>query len=71
MAGACTGMAFAQVPQGFNYQAAVRDVSGKPLADVSLQVRIGILSDTVSNTVMYEELFNPVRESVCPEFCPG
>ena len=51
----------AQVPQGFNYQAIARDGSGNPITGATMQVKIGILSDTIANTMVWEELFNPVR----------
>jgi Head domain of trimeric autotransporter adhesin len=50
-----------QVPQGFNYQAIARDGSGNPIINATMQVKIGILSDTIANTLVWEELFNPVR----------
>lgn len=37
---------FAQVPQGFNYQAVARNSDGTPLASVTLSVKIGILNGT-------------------------
>ncbi len=49
-----------QVPQGFNYQAIARDNKGNPIPSAIMQVRIGILSDTIANTMIWEELFNPV-----------
>ena len=53
--------ALCQIPQGFNYQAIARDGSGNPITGVTMQVKIGILSDTIANTMVWEELFNPVR----------
>jgi len=50
-----------QVPQGFTYQAIARDGSGSPLTGATMQVKIGILSDTIANTMVWEELFNPVK----------
>jgi hypothetical protein len=50
-----------QVPRGFNYQAIARDGSGNPILGASMQVKIGILSDTIANTMVWEELFNPVK----------
>ncbi len=50
-----------QVPQGFNYQAIARDGSGNPITGATMQVKIGILSDTIMNTMVWEELFNPVK----------
>ena len=37
---------FAQVPQGFNYQAVARDGLGSPISNQNLEVKISILSDT-------------------------
>ena len=51
----------AQIPQGFNYQAVVRDDAGLPVASASLQVRLTILSDTLTNVIVWEELHNPVQ----------
>jgi Chaperone of endosialidase len=51
----------AQVPQGFNYQAIARDSKGNPIPGALMQVKIGILSDTIANTMVWEELFNPVQ----------
>ena len=51
----------AQVPQGFNYQAIARDNKGNPIPAAIMQVKIGILSDTIANTMVWEELFNPVN----------
>ncbi len=56
-------LAGAQTPQGFNYQAVARDATGTPVASASLQVRIGLLSDTTLNTVVWEEIHNPVVTS--------
>ena len=50
-----------QVPQGFNYQAIARDGSGNPITGTTMQVKIGILSDTIANTMVWEELFDPVK----------
>ena len=38
-----TGLIKAQVPQGFNYQAIARNVSGDPITDQLLPIRITIL----------------------------
>jgi hypothetical protein len=46
----------AQVPQGFNYQALVLDNSGNPIRNNRLQVKISILSDTLTPVVVWEEL---------------
>lgn len=42
-------------PQGFNYQAIARDGSGNAITARDLKVKIGILSDTVTNNLIWEE----------------
>jgi hypothetical protein len=49
-----------QVPQGFNYQAVARDGAGNPIANTTLQVKIGMLSDTIAPIIIWEELHSPV-----------
>ncbi len=54
----------AQVPQGFNYQALIKDASGNPVVSSSLQVKLGILADTSATpAVLWEELHNPVKSN--------
>jgi hypothetical protein len=53
--------ATAQVPQGFNYQAIARNSSGEPIANTTLQVKIGILSDTITPVIVREELHSTVK----------
>ena len=54
----------AQVPQGFNYQALVKDASGNPIVSSTLQVKLGILADTTASPlVLWEELHNPVKSN--------
>lgn len=43
------------VPQGFNYQAIARNISGSPIANTPVKVRIGILSDTINNVMVWQE----------------
>ncbi|HVN57377.1 MAG TPA: tail fiber domain-containing protein [Bacteroidales bacterium] len=51
---------YAQIPQGFNYQAIARDGSGNPILNYStLQVKLAVMADS-GTTVIWEELFNPV-----------
>lgn len=47
--------AFAQVPQGFNYQAVIRDNNGLPLANKTISLRFSIRNTAVSGTVLYQE----------------
>jgi hypothetical protein len=45
----------AQVPQGFNYQAIARDVTGNPIINTPLPVRITIQSDSLGGTTFWIE----------------
>lgn len=47
--------AFAQVPQGFNYQAIVRDASGNLMASQSITLKLSIHQGSASGTVVYGE----------------
>jgi len=51
--------ALSQVPQGFNYQAIARDISGNPITD-PIDVKILILSDDDPETIVREEQFSSV-----------
>jgi hypothetical protein len=53
-----------QVPQGFNYQALASDVSGNPIKNTDLQVKISILSDTLPVVTVWEELHSVVKTNV-------
>jgi hypothetical protein len=46
----------AQTPQGIIYQAEARDNKGLPIRNQALDVKISILKDSKSGTVVYEEL---------------
>jgi hypothetical protein len=48
----------AQVPQGFNYQAIARDVTGNPITGKSVQARFSIQSSTAY--IYWQEVHNPV-----------
>ena len=50
----------AQIPQGFNYQAIARDVSGNPIINYALPVRVTIQSDSLGGTVFWTELHSAV-----------
>jgi trimeric autotransporter adhesin len=54
---------FAQVPQGFNYQAIARDGSGNILANQALPVKIDIQTSLTGGTLIYEELFASVTSN--------
>lgn len=48
-------MAFAQVPQGINYQAVARDANGAALQGRHILVRLSIRDSTASGTIVYQE----------------
>lgn len=50
----------AQVPQGFNYQAVARDVSGQPLANTSISLRLSIRNLASNGPILYQETHTPV-----------
>jgi hypothetical protein len=52
---------FSQVPQGFNYQAIARDASGNAISGATLQVRFGILSDTLIPVIVWQETHSVVK----------
>lgn len=55
--------ALGQVPQGFNYQAIAFDSEGKPLENKTLQVRLIIKLDSLSNEIIWGEIHDPVITS--------
>lgn len=50
-----TGYSQGTFPQGFNYQAIARNSSGSAIINTDMKVKIGILSDTTLNTIVWEE----------------
>ncbi len=56
--------ALGQIPQGFNYQAVAMTGAGAPIANSTIQVKMGILSDTLTPVVVWEELHNPVKTNL-------
>jgi hypothetical protein len=46
---------YAQVPQGFNFQAVARDASGQLLVEQNLGVKVSILKGSETGTVAYSE----------------
>lgn len=49
---------FSQVPNGIQYQAAVRNSSGQPLASQAVKVRFSIRNNSANGTVIYQETQN-------------
>ena len=50
---------FAQVPQGFTYQAVVRNSSGKLISNAAVGVKISILQGTSTGNEVYSDEFRP------------
>ena len=46
---------YAQVPQGFNYQAVVRNAAGQLMVNRSVGVRISIIQSSETGTVVYQQ----------------
>jgi hypothetical protein len=55
----CVTRLFAQIPQGFSYQAVARDNSGNPKPNTTLNVQFSILQGTPDGTVLYSESHVP------------
>ena len=47
--------AFAQVPQGINYQAVARNASGQVLTNQAVAIRLSVLQSTIAGTIQYQE----------------
>jgi hypothetical protein len=61
------GNAFAQAPEGIVYQAEARDEKGKTLNNENLDVKISILQDSYTGSLVYEE-FHFVSTSITGMF---
>ena len=53
--------ALSQIPQGFNYQAVAHNSAGAPVMNTTLQVKAGILSDTITPVIVWEELHSAIK----------
>ena len=51
----------AQTPQGINYQAVLYNSSGLPVPNATIDVKAGILSDTLTPVIQWEELHSAVK----------
>ncbi|OFY43715.1 MAG: hypothetical protein A2Z69_01670 [Bacteroidetes bacterium RBG_13_44_24] len=58
----------AQVPQGLNYQAVLNNAAGAPVASTTIQVSVGILSDTLTPVIVWEELHSTVKTNASGVF---
>lgn len=59
----CTTL-FAQVPQGFSYQAVALNSSGTAVASAPVRVRLSILESSATGTASYVETHNPTTNNV-------
>jgi hypothetical protein len=57
-----------QVPQGFNYQAVAKSLTGGVITNATLQVKISFLSDTITPVIVYEELHSSVKTNMSGVF---
>jgi hypothetical protein len=55
--------AHAQAPQGFTYQAAVRDAQGRTVAGRQVTVRIALVQGTALGTESYAEMHQPTTDA--------
>ena len=55
--------AHAQAPQGFTYQAAVRDAQGRAVAGRQVTVRIALVQGTALGTESYAEMHQPTTDA--------
>jgi len=56
-------LTFAQVPQGISYQAIALDGSGVPVVSSNVGIRLSILDNSVSGTVLYTETHTAVTNA--------
>lgn len=56
--------AVAQSPQGFNYQAVIRDNAGKPKVNTSINLKLSILEGSMTGSIIYSENHNVQTNSV-------
>jgi N-acetylneuraminic acid mutarotase len=55
-----TNLATAQAPQGFKYQASIRDNNGVALLNKLVAIKISLLAGTANGTSVYSEVYNVV-----------
>nr|WP_322623339.1 hypothetical protein [uncultured Flavobacterium sp.] len=58
----CTTL-FAQIPQGFSYQAVALNSSGTAVASAPVRVRLSILENSATGTASYVETHNPTTNN--------
>lgn len=55
---------FAQIPQGFSYQAVALNTSGNAVASAPVKVRLSILDNSATGTAVYTETHNPTTNNM-------
>ena len=60
---ACSFSAFAQSPDGFKYQAVVRDASQNIIPNQAVGVQITILQGSANGTIVYQETFSEITNA--------
>lgn len=55
---------FAQIPQGFSYQAVALNASGNAVASSPVKVRLSILDNSATGTAVYTETHNPTTNNM-------
>ncbi len=61
---AVTGSVYAQAPEGFNYQAVIRDSQGNVLPGQQVGLQVGIVAGAPDGDVIYKEIFTPVTSEI-------
>ncbi|WP_075344703.1 hypothetical protein [Tenacibaculum agarivorans] len=56
-------IAFAQTPEGFNYQSVVRDATGNVIANTAIGVQFQLHQTTATGTVVYTETHTPTTNA--------
>lgn len=59
-----TSVSAQDVPQGFTYQAVVRNAQGAPVANSQVSVRIALLQGSALGSERYAELHTPSAQSI-------
>ena len=54
---------FAQSPEGFKYQAVVRDASSNPMTDKAVGMQLTIQQGAIGGTAVYTETFAPTTNA--------
>ena len=58
------GSVAAQTPQSFKYQAVARNSDGEAIVNTTIGLKISLISDNISGTVVYSETFSPSSNNI-------